>query len=172
MAAATDAVIAHAEPETEVNIDWPDAIAVNRGVVGGGRLAWPEGTRDDETPDWLVFGAMIRTAKLAGMEPGENPDITTLAEEGFNDIDPDRLMESFARNLMVAIDAWQEEGFGAVAKTYLERLPRESGIRRAIEDNGDLVIRRAGIADVERRPLLPLLRTPSWLDPVARAPRS
>ena len=28
---------------------------------------------------------------------------------------------------MVAIDAWQERGFGAVAKSYFERFPRESG---------------------------------------------
>ncbi len=42
MAALTDALIAHAEPETHIVIDWPDAIFVNSGLVGGGRLAWPE----------------------------------------------------------------------------------------------------------------------------------
>ena len=68
--------------------------------------------------------------------------ITALDEEGFADTLSSHLIESFARNFMVAVDAWHESGFGAVAKTYLERLPREKGVRRDIDDNGDLLIRR------------------------------
>src|SRR6476659_3964022 len=55
MAALIDALIAHAPPEKPVEIDWPDAIRVDGGLVGGGRLAWPEDAREDEPPDWLVF---------------------------------------------------------------------------------------------------------------------
>ena len=40
---------------------------------------------------------------------------------------PTSVVESFARHFMVAIDAWQEHGFGAVARSYLERLPVETG---------------------------------------------
>ena len=46
-------------------IDWPDAIRVDGGLVGGGRLAWPKGADENEPPDWLVFGAMIRTVSMA-----------------------------------------------------------------------------------------------------------
>src|SRR5262244_1837191 len=60
MTALTDALLAHAPPEKPLEIDWPDAIRVDGGLVGGGRLAWPEGANEDEPPDWLVFGAMIR----------------------------------------------------------------------------------------------------------------
>ena len=81
-------------------------------------------------------------------------------------------MESFARNLMVALDAWQESGFGAVAKTYIERLPRESGLRRSIDDNGDLLIQRVTKSETERLALLPQLAAPSWLDPATKAPRA
>ena len=70
MAALTDALAAHAQPETAIRIDWPDSILVNGGLVGGGRLAWPQGASEDETPAWLVFGAMVRTASLTGHEPG------------------------------------------------------------------------------------------------------
>jgi biotin-(acetyl-CoA carboxylase) ligase len=170
MAALTDALIAHAEPETYVVIGWPDAISVNGGVVGGGRLAWPETTAEDEVPDWMVFGAMIRTASLTGVEPGLNPHVTALAEEGFSEFTPDRLMESFARNLMVSLDAWHESGFGVVAKTYLERLPRENGVRRSIDDNGDLLVGRVIKPKPKRFALLPQLKTPSWFDPVTKAP--
>ncbi len=172
MAALTDALIAHAEPETHIVIHWPDSIFVNGGLVGGGRLAWPKGAKEDEVPDWLVFGAMIRTNAIGHVEPGVTPNITNLAEEGFAEFTPDRLMESFARNLMLALDAWQEAGFGAVAKTYIERLPRESGVRRSIDDNGDLLIQRVAKSKIERLPFLSQLGTPSWFDPATNAPRA
>ena len=78
MAALADALTAHAQPETAITIDWPDSIAVNHGLVGGGRLAWPQGIGEDETPPWLVFGAMIRTVSMTGTEPGLNPLVTAL----------------------------------------------------------------------------------------------
>ena len=76
-----------------------------------------------------------------------------------------RLVESFARHLMVQFDAWQEFGFAEVAKNYLARLAPEKGVRRDIDENGDLVMRRTGKAEVERRRLVPALAAPSWLDP-------
>jgi hypothetical protein len=72
---------------------------------------------------------------------------------------------------MVAIDAWQESGFGEVAKSYLARLAPESGVRRDIDDNGDLLVRRLGKVDAERRSLKRALESPAWLDPVSGGPR-
>src|SRR5476651_1758683 len=130
MVALADALSVHAMPETAIAIGWPDSIFVNGGLVGGARLAWPQGAKEDETPPWLVFGAMIRTVSMTGTEPGLNPLSTALEEEGFTDVLSNEVVESFARNFMVALDAWQESGFGAVAKTYLSRLPVEQGVRR------------------------------------------
>ena len=171
MAALADTLTAHAQPETAIGIDWPDALSVNRGLVGGGRLGWPRGASEQETPPWLVFGAMIRTVSLSGVDPGLHPLSTALEEEGFTDVLTSQLVESFARHLMVALDAWQEQGFAAVAKEYLRRLPFEKGVRRDIDDDGDLLLRRVGKTDVERKKLKPLLATPSWLDPAMRGPR-
>ena len=172
MTALADALIAHAQPDTAITIDWPDSISVNQGLVGGGRLAWPKGIGEDETPPWLVFGAMIRTVSMTGSEPGLNPLVTALEEEGFSDAMSDQVMASFARHFMVAIDAWHEHGFGAVARSYLERLPVEKGLRRDIDDNGDLLIRRMGKTEVERKKLLPGLAKPAWFDPAAKGPRA
>ena len=44
-----------------------------------------------------------------------------------------------------------------MAKDYLPRLPRERGVRRDIDENGDLLVRRMGKVEVERKALLPLL---------------
>jgi len=171
MAALADALAAHAQPETSIIIDWPDSIFVNRGLVGGGRLAWPHDVREHETPPWLVFGGMVRTVSMTGVEPGLNPLVTALEEEGFSDVMSSHVVESFARHLMVAIDSWQESGFAPVAKNYLQRLPREQGIRD-IDDNGDLLVRRLGKVDTIRQEFLPRLMQPTWFDPVAKGPRT
>jgi hypothetical protein len=139
--------------------------------VGGGRLGWPRGASEDEPPPWLVFGAMIRTVSMSGVEPGLHPLSTALEEEGFTDVLAGQLVESFARHFMVALDAWQDQGFAAVAKDYLRRMPVESGVRRELDDNGDLLARSTGKADVARKKLLPQLATPTWLDPALRGPR-
>ena len=167
LVALADALAVHAPPEKPITFDWPDAIRVDRGLVGGGRIAWPNDAPEDEPPPWLVFGATIRTVSMTDGEPGVRPLAAALEEEGFDDLGSGRLVESFARHFMVAVDAWQSDGFAAVAREYLERLPPESGVRRDIADNGDLLVRHGGKADTRRQPLLPLLAAPSWLDPAS-----
>jgi len=170
MVGLIDALAATAQPETSLNIEWPDAIYVNLGLVGGGRLAWPRGVGEDEVPPWLVFGAMIRTALAPGTEPGANPNVTALDEEGFADTLSSHVVESFARNFMVAVDSWHESGFSAVARQYLERLPLDKGARRDIDDNGDLLIRRMASTQVERRELVAKLKQPGWYDAKSKGP--
>lgn len=173
MAALADTLTAHAPPETGISIDWPDSISVNGGLVGGGRMAWSEKADADAPPDWLVFGASVRMVSMSGTEAGLHPLSAALEDEGFSELGAERLMESFARHLMVMLDAWQEQGFPAVARSYLQRLAPhgETGIRRDIDENGDLLIRRTGKTQIERRTLAAALATPSWLDPVTRGPR-
>jgi hypothetical protein len=118
-----------------------------------------------------VFGAMIRTVSMGEGEPGLNPLAAALEEEGFTDLAAGALVESFARHLMVHTDAWQEYGFDAVAKEYVKHLTRDRGLRRDIDESGDLLVRRMGKVEVERKKLLPLLGAPSWLDPKSRGPK-
>ncbi len=172
MAALADALASHAQPDTSVTFDWPGSVLVNQGLVGGARLAWPQGTGEDDVPDWLVFGAMIRTVSMTDAEPGLNPLVTALEEEGFTDGLSNHVVESFSRHFMVAIDSWQERGFGAIASDYLARLPLEKGVRRDIDTNGDLLVRHMGRPDVERHALLPRLAEAAWRDPVTKGPRA
>jgi hypothetical protein len=173
LVALADALAVHAPPERPIGFDWPDAVRVNNGLVGGARLAWPSDADEEAPPDWLVFGAMIRTVAMGEEEPGLTPLSAALEDEGFDELGAGTLVESFARHFMVAIDAWQESGFGAVAKNYLPRLRPEPGLdrgtRRDIDDNGDLLVRKDN--KVERRSLLDVLAVPSWLDPATRGPR-
>ena len=170
MNALADALLVHAPPEKPIAIDWPDTLRVDGGLVGGGRLAWPEGAEEEAVPDWLVFGAMIRTVSMTE-EAGLHPLETALDQEGFEEHGASALVESFARHLMVAIDAWQQDGFSALMKEYLARLSPEKGARRDIEENGDLVVRWAVSNQMDRRPLVPALKTPSWYDAKRGGPR-
>jgi len=172
MVALADALSSYAQPDTAITFEWPGSVLVNQGLVGGGRLGWPQGTGESDVPEWLVFGAMIRTVSMSEAEPGLNPLVTALEEEGFGDGLSNHVVESFSRHFMVAIDAWQESGFGAVANNYLARLPIEKGVRRDIDVNGDLLLRRMGKADLERVPLVPQFAEPAWRDPLTKGPRA
>ncbi len=172
MAALADALVAIAQPNTSVTIDWPDSLLVNQGLVGGGRLAWPQKVSEDEVPPWLVFGGMVRTVSMTGNEPGLNPFVTALEEEGFTDSMSTQLLESFARNFMRMFNSWQASGFRAVARSYLERMPLEEGIRRDIDENGDLLILRMGKVETSKQELLPRLGQPAWFNAATRGPRS
>src|SRR3954462_2049280 len=148
MVALIDALLSHSPPEKPIAIDWPDAIRVDGGLIGGGRLAWPEGAREDEPPPWLVFGGMIRTVSMTD-NPGLHPMAAALDEEGFTDMAAAELVASFRRGLMGDSDAVHEDGFGAIGREYLQRLPRQSGVRRDTDENGDLLVRRGGQPNAE-----------------------
>jgi len=166
--ALLDALIAHAPPEKSITVEWPDAIRIDGGLVGGARLAWPADAKPDARPDWLVFGAMIRTVTM-GEEPGLRPLAATLEDEGFDDTGSEHLVASFARHLMVAIDTWQERGFDEIAQSYLQRLSGEPAALASIDTNGDLLLRRG--RKTERRDVVEALARAAWLDPETAGPR-
>jgi hypothetical protein len=156
MLALADTLAGLAPPETSIAIAWPDAVHVGGKLVGGGRFAWPRGTEEDATPDWLVFAAIVRLASTSGVRSGSHSLSTTLQDEGFGEIGVERFIASFARHLMAAFDRWRDGDFAALARDYLVRSTRAPGARLATDANGDL--RSA-------------LESPSWLDPVTGAPR-
>jgi Biotin/lipoate A/B protein ligase family len=170
LVAVADALAVHAPPERPINFEWPDAILVDGALVGGARLGWPQPANEDAPPDWMVFAAMIRTAIMGGEEPGLRPLSSALEEEGFEGLGSGRLVESFSRHFMAVLDTWQAHGFGEIEKDYLARLSPVSGARRALAENGDLLLRRT-TGEEERRSLVRALLEPSWLDPATGGPR-
>jgi biotin-(acetyl-CoA carboxylase) ligase len=173
MNAVADAIAAHCPPERQVDFRWPDAIMFDGGLLGGARLGWPAGCAEDEIPAWLVFGVILRAADMAHVEEVQAASGVSLLSEGFEMIDTDAIIESFARHLMTAFDRWKEHGFEPIARDYLERLPKsKAGERRGIDVNGDLLISPpAGRGPPDRTPLVAALRNAAWYDPQARGPK-
>ena len=171
MIALSDAIVTCAPPGKLVTVEWPDAIRIDGGLIGGGRLGWPGTAKEDEHPQWLVFGAMIRAVLMSGEEPAAHPLASSLEQEGFGDVGATKLTEAFARHLMTACDVCQSDGFDSLAARLVQRLPRTAGVIYEIAENGDLLVRRKGDADAVRCELLPALDAPSWLDPDTEGPR-
>jgi hypothetical protein len=165
MAALGDSIASVCPPDRPLNFEWPDTILFDGARIGGGRLGWPEGCPEDETPPWLVFSASLVWARIGIGEGGLAPHSTSLEEEQFDE-GSDAIIGGFCRYLMSAFHAWKEAGFESVAPGYLSRLTLGEACRLA--DNGDLLI--DGGASL-RLPLLPALREPAWLDPQTGGPK-
>ena len=170
LVAMADALAASAPPEKSIEFTWPDSIRVDRGLVGGARLAWPEEAREDAPPDWLVFGAMIRTAHSDDVTPGLHPCSTSLDAEGF-DMGSARLFEDFARHFMAVLDTWQQDGFSDIARRYLQRLSPAASAPRSIDDNGDLLVGTVAGTRPDRHSLASALAQASWFDVTTGSPR-
>src|SRR3979411_1966214 len=172
MNAAADAIAAHCPPEREVSFDWPDTIRFDGGLLGGARLGWPTGCAEASVPEWLVLGVILRAADMAHVEEVQVAAGVSLLSEGFEMIDTDAIIGSFARHLMTAFDRWNERGFEAIARDYLERLPgRKAGERRSIDLHGDLLVGPpAGGGPPERTSLVGALAKGSWDGAQTRAP--
>ena len=159
MVALADTLAALAPPEKPITIDWPDAIRIDGGLIGGGRLGWPPEAEGQAVPAWLVFGAAIRIASIDDRGPGLHPLATALQDEGFAEIGAERFIETFARHLMAAIDRWQERGFSPLIREYAARLDKGAGIE--IDGKGDAHFRRG---QSTTRSLASALKQPTWLD--------
>ena len=173
MNATADAIAVHCPPEREVSFAWPDTILFDGGVLGGARLGWPKDCGETDVPEWLVLGVMLRAADMAHMGEAEAASGVALLNEGFEMVDTEAIIGSFARHLMTAFDQWNERGFDPVARDYLERLSKENADeRRGIDVNGDLLIRTpAEKRPVARNSLVDALAKVAWYDPDHRAPK-
>ena len=123
-------------------------------------------------PAWLVLGVMLRAVDLVSIEPGAMPGAVSLMGEGFEMLETDAIVGSFARHLMIGFDEWNEAGFDPVASNYLARLPKnKAGERRGIDRNGDLLVNAPlDTGTPDRTGLLDGLSHAAWYDPLLRAP--
>ena len=124
-------------------------------------------------PAWLVFGVILRAADMAHIEEMQAAAGVSLLGEGFEMIDVEAIIGSFARHLMTAFDRWNEQGFEAIGMDYLARLPRrKEGERRSIDLNGDLLVKApAGSGQLDRSSFVAALAQAAWYDPRERGPK-
>lgn len=173
MNATADAIAVHCPPERLVKFTWPDTILFDGGVLGGARLSWPADCGETDVPEWLVFGVILRAADMAHIGEIEAASGVALLNEGFEMVETEAIIESFARHLMAAFDQWNERGFDPVAHNYLKRLCKEDADeRRGIDVNGDLLVKALASNGAQvRNDLVTALAKVAWYDPAYRAPK-
>lgn len=173
MNALAETLAADCPPERVISFAYPGGLLLDQGLVGGGRLAWPADTGEEDVPDWLVFGAMIRTGGFQELGFTLGPKATTLEESGYRDIDPDAFAARFCRHLMVELDDWVEEGFRELGQRYLARLDRaDSAVTYGIDRNGDLMSLPKSGGAAQRSAYVAALEAADWFDPETGEPRA
>ena len=174
MNAMADALSLYCPPEKPLAFAWPDTLLLDGGIIGGCRLAWPEGASESEPPDWLVLGVNVRSTVHVPSQQIFTKG-TSLETEGFEIMDGHLILASFARHLMAAFDGWRAKGVTSVADRYLARMLPTKGECLGLDTNGDLLVRpraerTADMSRVSRSPLTVPLASPQWLDPATGEP--
>ena len=143
--ALADALAALAPPERPIRLRWPGTLMVHGAACGRVRLSVPPGAAPGAPPAWLVLGFEARLAHPEGFVPGSAPGETSLAEEGFEELAPARLVHGWALHLMAGLDEWQARGPRRVAERFLARLDDFDGARRGVDPaDGALVVEHEG----------------------------
>ncbi len=111
-----NALGALAPPEVAVHLEWDGGIRINGASCGRLRLA---ASVDDPSivPDWLIVGIEVPLLPTDD-KPGNRPDETAMFEEGCSEVDPRRLLESWAKHTLVWINRWTGEGIEPIHKTW------------------------------------------------------
>jgi biotin-(acetyl-CoA carboxylase) ligase len=152
----SDALGALAPPEVAVHLVWPDGIRVNGARCG--RLRAAASTTDPAVePDWLVIGLEVPVTLAEGQEPGADPDVTALHEEGCAEIDPFQLLESWSRHTLVWINRWLDEGMSRLHAEWRAKAfnlgeevdfelggTRHRGLFVGIDEKGGMLLRDGG----------------------------
>lgn len=125
--AVGDMLGALAPPQVAVMYRFPGTILINGGNAGHVRVA-SSTTDAKQVPDWMVVEVYLRMLfDGTGQEPGDIPEMTSLAEEGCPDLTNAQLLSSFSRHFMTWIYDWGEDGFKPVADAWRFRAEQGDG---------------------------------------------
>lgn len=126
-----NALGALAPPEVAVHLTWDGQIKVNGAGCGAFQVA-ASSSEADQVPDWLVVGLDVPILQTA-QDPGSNPDVTALYDEGCADVHAEQLLESWARHTLVWINRWADDGN---APLHGEWMGLVQGVGEPVENGG------------------------------------
>ena len=172
--AAGDCLAALAPPKVAITFGWPGLIYANDGAVAQVSVAVDRVARDDSVPAWLALGLEVRLSHRPGsLEPGHDPSVTTMSEEGCPELTAEQLIASFSRHFLTWLDTWNTEGFAPVHKAWEQRAdkrPRSysdatggggvSGAFVGLDEHGNLVLKRDDSKHVSLRLVDAAMRWP------------
>ena len=157
MVACGDCLGVLTPPKVGVTFHWPGTIRVNGGLIGGVRAAIDSVDETPErNPEWMILETSIRLKHTdRTFEPGQNPEITALSEEGCPELTRSEFIESFSRHFLTWLNHWNDDGFKPVHDAWLFRTedlnqeiefegakPGQTGLFLGLDESGNLLIPR------------------------------
>lgn len=133
-----DCIGALAPPEVGMQHVWPGGVKINGATCGGLRLAAASGD-GGAVPDWLVVGLTLSLAATRP-DPGRDPHVTALAEEGCAHLDRVSLLESWSRHMLVWVNRWEDDGPRPVFEAWLARAEGRGDAGALAADGGPTVL--------------------------------
>jgi len=119
MVALSDCLAVMLPPKVAVQFRDCNNVVLNGGVVAGITMAVSKMASKTEVPDWLVLAIEVGLSREDDeAEPGLQPDITTLDEEGCEDYSRNKFIETYARHFLSWLAIWSDDGFGPVARAW------------------------------------------------------
>jgi len=153
--AAGDCLAALAPPKVAITFGWPGLIYANDGAVAQVSVAVDRAAQRDSVPAWLALGLEVRLSHRPGaLEPGHDPSVTTMSEEGCPELTAEQLISSFSRHFLTWLDTWNNDGFAPVHKAWEQRAdkrPRSyadasggegvDGVFVGLDEHGNVVLK-------------------------------
>ena len=157
VAAAGDCLATLTPPQVGVQCRWPARLLLNGADAGGCALTVPAACQPTDVPAWMVLHFTLRLVFDEAAEPGTTPGITSLAEEGGEELTTVDVLDSFSRHFLSLLDTWTNDGFGDVVQNWSTRvegtdepieMPHPTGPVTArvlgLDEDGNLLVRQAG----------------------------
>jgi len=146
-----DAAGALCPPEISITFQWPNAILMNRAMIGTCGLDISE-TEHEGIPEWMVLSikVAIRPERITD-DPGKEAWRTTMWDEGCGEISRTSLLESVSRHFLNWVHTWTEEGFRSVHENFVGRLADEKLVSTlsevgfvALDESGNAIVKQQG----------------------------
>ena len=123
----------------DVTFEWPNRVQANAGLVAEVRVETAAVADPSAIPDWLIVGADVTvTPGRTGDYDDSDLSTTSLYEEGCFEVTPAIVLQHFARYFLNWVNRWQDDGFGPIRTSWINRTP-DRGENIGVEVDGDWI---------------------------------
>jgi BirA family biotin operon repressor/biotin-[acetyl-CoA-carboxylase] ligase len=130
VAAAGDCLSSLTPPQVGLQFRWPATLLLNGASAGTCTLTAPGDCQASDVPAWMVLNFSLRFSFDETFEPGSTPGITSLVEEGGEELSTVDVLESFSRHFLSLLDTWSNDGFKDIAESWSGRI---EGLNETVE---------------------------------------
>ncbi len=111
------AIAEHVLPLTELHFRWPNDLLLRQGKVASIQMRWS--AAESGTTDWLVLGINVNVSPPPSLL---GHDAASVQEDGECAVGAGQLLSSFARQFLIWVDRWANDGFESVRKAWQQRM--------------------------------------------------